>query len=189
MTEFICERIPSEYRVPWADLSSFRDEATGWYLLMEVSDEHVTLEEVYDHFRRKEMSALEFRRWFDSEMARWKIFELEETVRRLQISRAKPSLTLEDYGDLPREVGTAETARILGVTKDTVLKYKDAGLLEYRNLAPPSSSRPLFAFSLVSVLKLRTTYETEEPPPFRRREPTRRAAKGKKNRKHIIVDR
>jgi hypothetical protein len=156
---------------------------------MEKSDEHVSLEEVYDHFRRREMSGLEWRRWFEGEMARWKIIELEEVVRKLRSSRPKPSPTPEDYGDLPREVSTADAARILGVTKDTVLKYKDAGLLEYRNLAPPFSSRPVFAFSLASVLKLRTTYETDEPPPFRRREPTRRAVKGERKHIHINVDR
>jgi hypothetical protein len=198
MTDFICERIPSECRViltagedgeTWADLWPYWDDATGWHLLMEKSDEHVTLEEVYDHFRRKEMTHAEFWRVFEWSLARSKVVELEEVVRRLRATKPKACHTQEDYGDLPREVSTADAARILGVTKDTVLKYKDAGMLEYRNMAPPSSSRPVFAFSLASVLKLRTTYGTDEPPPFRRREPTRRAVKGQRKRKHIIVER
>jgi hypothetical protein len=49
--------------------------------------------------------------------------------------------------ELPTEVSTAEAARILGVSKNTVLKLKAAGLLEYRNMAPPDSSRPVYAYS------------------------------------------
>lgn len=41
------------------------------------------------------------------------------------------------------------------------MKFKDAGLLEYRNLAPPTSSRPLFRFRLESVVNLRTGYQAD----------------------------
>jgi hypothetical protein len=117
------------------------------------------------------------------------VVELEEVVRKLRASKPKTWHAPEDYGELPREVSSAEAARILGVSKDTVLTYKDAGLLEYRDLAPSSSSRSVYAFSLPSVLKLRTTYEADEPLPFRRREPTRRAVKGERKHIHINVDR
>ncbi len=99
MTDFICERIPSEYRVilaegedgsSWADLSAFWDEATGWHLLMEKSDEHVTLEEVYDHFRRQEMSGLECRREREYKEYRSKAFRLELEVASLQQRACDP---------------------------------------------------------------------------------------------------
>jgi len=90
--------------------------------------------------------------------------------------------------NLPKEVGTAEAAQILGVTKDTVLKFRTAGLLKYRNAAPPGSSRPVYRFLLESVLELRTCYETEEPTAQLTREPHRRQEKGKRKYKYIDFD-
>lgn len=62
--------------------------------------------------------------------------------------------------DLPEEVSLAESAAILGVDKHTVKKYIDEGLLEWRNVAPPSSARPTYRVTLRSVVRLRTTYRT-----------------------------
>jgi hypothetical protein len=100
----------------------------------------------------------------------------------------------QDYGatvdenGLPREVSTAEAARILGVSKDTVLKLKSAGLLEYRHTGSPNSCRPVFAFSLRSILELRTNYERDAPFPCRLNEPTRRAVSRKRKYKHLDLD-
>ena len=91
----------------------------------------------------------------------------------------------EEFGEPPQEVGTARAAEILGVSKDTVLKLKAAGLLEYRNTAPPGSSRPVYAFTLRSVMELRTSYERDEPPPRRCTEPLRRRMKGRRKYKHL----
>jgi len=90
--------------------------------------------------------------------------------------------------DLPREVSTEEAATILGLSKDTVLKLRAAGLLEFRNAAPPGSSRPVYRFLLESVVRLRTSYETDEPTPGIPRQPTRRAVKGKRKYKYIDYD-
>jgi hypothetical protein len=95
---------------------------------------------------------------------------------------------MEKDAGLPREVSTAEAARILGVSKDTVLKLKQAGLLEYRNTAPPDSFRPVYAFSLHSVMELRTTYERDVPTPRRPAEPPRRQARGVRKYKHLNLD-
>lgn len=107
-------------------------------------------------------------------------------------SNPRPALQKEvpDKGkdvdhELPEEVTTAQAGSILGVTKDTVLKFKDDGLLQYRNAAPPSSSRPIFLFSLQSVLILRTTYRAESPTPFHKAEGPRRAVKGQRKYKHL----
>lgn len=199
MTDFICKRLTEtptklvlaagEEGETWAELWGEWDDATGWNLSMEKSDESVDLEEVYDHFRRKEMTYREWWREFDRQMDRLNVIELEAQLWRQRSTRTTEPQATDEYGDLPREVATAEAARILSVSKDTVLKLKDAGLLEYRNMAPPFSSRPVFAFSLASVLKLRTTYETDEPPPLRQPEPTRRAVKGEKKYKHLKVQR
>jgi hypothetical protein len=97
--------------------------------------------------------------------------------------------THEEFGEPPQEVGTAEAADILGVSKDTVLKLKAAGLLEYRNMAPPGSSRPIYAFTLRSVMALRTGYERETPTPSMPSEPQRRrAAPQSKKYKHVKLE-
>lgn len=91
---------------------------------------------------------------------------------------------------LPAEVSTAEAARILGVSKDTVLKLKEAGLLEYRNLAPPTSIRAVFRFLLSSVLELRNDYRTDFPTPPSPSQPQRRRVRQKQEPKykHLRVD-
>jgi hypothetical protein len=96
--------------------------------------------------------------------------------------------TSEAFVEPPQEVGTAKAAEILGVSKDTVLKLKGAGLLEYRNTAPPGSSRPVYAFTLRSVMELRTSYERDEPLPPRPPEPPNRRAKGQRRYKHLNLD-
>jgi hypothetical protein len=88
--------------------------------------------------------------------------------------------------DLPQEVSTEEARRILGVTKDTVLKYREGGRLPFRDIAPPGSSRAIYRFPLVSVLKLRTSYTFAEPETAASpKEPLRRRAKGERKYKHL----
>lgn len=81
--------------------------------------------------------------------------------------------------DLPEEVSTDRAAKILGCCKHTVLQYQADGLLEWRNAAPPSSARPVFRFTLRSVLKLRLDYQkgsARSPLPVTpKRSPTRPA--------------
>jgi hypothetical protein len=91
----------------------------------------------------------------------------------------------DEHEQPPEEVGTAKAAEILGVSKDTVLKLKEAGLLEYRNTAPPGSNRPVYAFTLRSVMELRTSYERDEPEVRRPVEPLRRRVKGRRRYKHL----
>lgn len=79
-------------------------------------------------------------------------------------SPRRPARDRLDALDLPEEVSTQDAARILGTSKHTVLHLKDDGLLEWRNAAPPSSSRPVFRFTLRSVLALRTRYHQGERP-------------------------
>ena len=91
--------------------------------------------------------------------------------------------------DLPKEVSTEEAATILGLSKDTVLKLRAAGLLEFRNAAPPGSSRPVYRFLLESVVRLRTSYETDEPTPKMPREPRRgRVTPQSKKYKHVKLE-
>jgi hypothetical protein len=68
---------------------------------------------------------------------------------------------------LPEEVSTQQASEILGCCKHTVLQFLDDGLLEWRNAAPPSSNRPVFRFTLRSVLQLRLAYKTGSPRPPR----------------------
>jgi len=67
MEKFICERIPDDGtwvdlgNGAWADLTPFWDERFGWSLLLETNEpEWVDLWEVYQHFRRKEMTSREW---------------------------------------------------------------------------------------------------------------------------------
>jgi hypothetical protein len=88
----------------------------------------------------------------------------------------------------PPEVGTLAAAKVLGVSKDTVLKLREAGALPYRNAAPPGSSRPVFRFPLDAVLKLRGGYQTEVPAPRGPKGPPRRRAAGERQYKHLDLD-
>lgn len=63
--------------------------------------------------------------------------------------------------NLPEEVSTKEAARILDCSKNTVLEFLRAGALEWRNAASPTSSRPVYRFTLRSVVALRTRYQQE----------------------------
>jgi hypothetical protein len=67
--------------------------------------------------------------------------------------------------DLPDEVTTTEAAEILGCCKHTILQYLVEGLLEWRNAAPPSSTRPVYRLTLRSVLELRLGYRRGNPYP------------------------
>jgi hypothetical protein len=69
--------------------------------------------------------------------------------------------------DLPKEVSTLEAAAILACCKHTVLQYRLEGLLEWRDAAPPSSNRPVYRFTLRSVLELRLGYRRGEVRPPR----------------------
>jgi hypothetical protein len=89
---------------------------------------------------------------------------------------------------LPAEVGTARAAEILGVSKDTVLEYKRKGLLPFRDLAPPGSTKPIYMYPLDAVVRLRTTYQTEEQADNVPRDPPRRRVKGRREFKHLILD-
>jgi hypothetical protein len=71
--------------------------------------------------------------------------------------------------NLPAELSLAEAADVLGVDKKTVLRYMRDGLLEWRDIAPPSSSRPTYRVKLESALKLRTGYISEPVQPAERK--------------------
>jgi hypothetical protein len=71
---------------------------------------------------------------------------------------------LEKLG-LPREVTAAEAAQILDCDRKTVVRYIRDGVLEWRDVAPPSSCHPEYRIKLDSVVALRTSYRVT---PFNR---------------------
>ncbi len=89
------------------------------------------------------------------------------------LSPSRVSAVVEDDGtdvaplDLPKEITTAEAAKILGCDTKTVLKYLRNGRLEWRDAAAPTSSRPYCKIKLDSVLQLRTSYHYSNPQPAR----------------------
>src|SRR5262249_45353143 len=70
----------------------------------------------------------------------------------------------QSLASLLPEVGTEKAGRILGVSKDTVLQLRAAGVLPYRNIAPPGSTRPVYRFPLADVLRVRQDYQIAAPP-------------------------
>jgi hypothetical protein len=56
------------------------------------------------------------------------------------------------------------------------------------NLAPPGSANPVYMLPLEAVVKMRTTYQTEQPASVTQVEPTRRHVKGQRRYKHIVLD-
>jgi hypothetical protein len=79
--------------------------------------------------------------------------------------------------NLPEEVTAQQAAAILGCCKHTVLQYLQEGLLEWRNIAPPSSNRPVFRLTVRSVLELRLGYQRGSPrQPRKERAITRQRA-------------
>lgn len=75
--------------------------------------------------------------------------------------------------ELPEEVTAQQAAAILGCCKHTVLQHLEQGVLEWRNLAPPSSQRPVFRITLRSVLELRLGYQRGSPRPPQSAKPAR----------------
>jgi hypothetical protein len=204
MKKFVCERIPPDRtRIvmadgpdgpAWLDLTPLWGDDGDCDLVVESNEPNAFgLRDVYEHFRRKEMTGWEWERELAAEIDRWKVHDLE---RENDVLREKPDRRPGAEGErvseyeLPKEVSTAEAAHILGVSKDTVLKLKEAGLLEYRNLAPPTSIRGVFRFLLASVLELRNSYQTDFPTPMSLPQPQRRRVRQKEQPKfkHLRLD-
>jgi excisionase family DNA binding protein len=202
MEAYVCERIPGDGTTVqlegrgWVGLIPIWDDASGWSLLLdEDKPGWVDLLELHRHFRRMEMTTEEWWDELEGELARSRVLGLEREVEVLrheldQVGADGPhdyAATVDENG-LPKEISTAEAAKILGVSKDTVLKLKDAGLLEYRKTGSPDSFRPVFAFTLRSVIELRTSYERDFPVPRQRPDPPRRRVKGERKYKHLNLD-
>lgn len=64
--------------------------------------------------------------------------------------------------DPVEEVGTNEAARILGCSKDMVLRYRKERRLPFRDIAV-GGNRPVFRFPRSAVIELRTNYEVASP--------------------------
>lgn len=187
----------------WVDLTLFLSDDGDHELVIESNEpDAFGVREVYEHFRRKAMTDWEWEREIMGEMNRWKVHNLEREMAvlrevGLRDEAGQPAsgeqgaidcaTTVDDSG-FPREVSTAEAAKILGISKDTVLKLKSAGLLEYRNTGSPDSCRPVFAFTLRSVIELRTSYDRDSPVPRQRPDPPRRRVKGERKYKHLNLD-
>jgi hypothetical protein len=61
-------------------------------------------------------------------------------------------------------------------------------LLPFRDLAPPGSSKPIYMYPLEAVVRLRTTYQTQEQVAPVPSDAPRRRAKGRREFKHVILD-
>ena len=116
----------------------------------------------------------------------------QTTAKSIKEGSQKPDRAANSLSDnslyLPEEVSLKQAAEILGVSKDTVLKLKNEGVLQVRNAAPPTSSRPVYRFKLESVTAYRTAYVQEVPSSRRRTEPKRHTSKTCKQFRHFHHD-
>jgi hypothetical protein len=160
--------------------------------------EWVTLREVYEHFRWNTMPSWEQRNVIRQRVAGASLLAQRIKAQGGSEPKSRPDTQKANHSrerlarilaDLPEEVSTEEAAQILGQSKDTVLRFRASGLLEFRNAAPPGSTRPVYRFTLASVLNLRKSYDTEEPTPRMPKEPYRRRVRPAiKKYKHVKLE-
>lgn len=87
---------------------------------------------------------------------------------------------------VPPEVSLTEAARLLNVDRKTVTKYLRAGMLLWRDIAPPGSVRPTYRIKLASVIAIRNDYRSECPERLEPRRLNPREAGGYKL-KHVTL--
>lgn len=61
---------------------------------------------------------------------------------------------------IPEEITIGEAIRILGVSRQTVIKYMESGAIRVRNVAPPQSLRKCWRLLKEDVISIRTNYGT-----------------------------
>jgi len=61
--------------------------------------------------------------------------------------------------EVKEEIGLKEACKLLNVGKFTVMKYVNQGLIQYRNVSSPDSSRNKYKFLLADVLAIRNNYQ------------------------------
>src|SRR2546425_1139473 len=92
MEQFICERIPVDDTTSidlalgfWADLLSTWDDDFGWHFHIETNEpEWVDIWEIYEHFRRPEMTWAEWKREIQADLNRSKVQMLEKELELLR---------------------------------------------------------------------------------------------------------
>jgi hypothetical protein len=69
------------------------------------------------------------------------------------------------------ELTVTEAAKLLGVSRRTVLRLIKANEIRFRSAAGPSSSRPRYRVPMIDVINLRNSYQkwTDNPNSVRRR--------------------
>ncbi|MSQ95630.1 MAG: hypothetical protein EXR98_13865 [Gemmataceae bacterium] len=116
MEQFICDRLRTDrtrivladgrrpYGPAWVDLTLFLCDDGDHELVIESNEpDAFGVREVYEHFRRKEMTGWEWERELAAEINRWKIHDLEREVGEMQgepkRSRSEKFLTAQDIVD------------------------------------------------------------------------------------------
>jgi plasmid maintenance system antidote protein VapI len=72
--------------------------------------------------------------------------------------------------NLPEEISVNDAARILTVSRRTVVRYIEDGLLIARNVAPLRSKQMSYRLPLKAVLEMRTSYELHQTSNAERKE-------------------
>jgi hypothetical protein len=66
--------------------------------------------------------------------------------------------------DLPEEIGVNEAAMILNVSRRTVIRYIEDGVLIARDAAPLRSKHKSYRLPLKAVIEMRTDYTIQQRP-------------------------
>ncbi len=170
MVRFICERIPADGTTvilvddggepAWADLYPSWDDEGGWDLRIETNEpEWVGLKEVYDLFRRQEVTWEEWEREIQGEMNRWMVHDLEREVAvlgdggeaemlvRLERIEGKLDGVAEKSNPVPDYSSIKQAARITGLSDSHIRRAVVAGELPASNIGS-SASHPIYRIAL-----------------------------------------
>ena len=170
MAEFVCERIPPDgTRIvladgpdgpAWADLMPiWDDDDCDCDLIVETNEpEWVDLQEIYDHFRRREMTSWEREREMAAQINRWKLHDLEkenammrygveaEMLVRLARIEGKLDGVAEKSNPAPDYSSIKQAAKITGLSDSHIRREVVAGRLPASNIG--SASHPIYRIAL-----------------------------------------
>ncbi len=171
MERFICERIRPD--VPtriimadgpdgpaWVDLTPFWDENGDCDLIIETNEpDAFGRRDVYEHFRRMDMTAWEWEREMAGEINRWKVPDLErentvlrhgaeaEMLVRLERIEGKLDEVAETSKPALDYSSIKQAARITGLSDSHIRRAVVAGELSASNIGS-SASHPIYRIAL-----------------------------------------
>ena len=170
MERFICDRIRTdrtrivladgEDGPAWVDLTLFLCDDGDHELVIESNEpDAFGVREVYEHFRRQEMTGWEWELELAAEINRWKVHDLEremavlregveaELLVRLERIEGKLDGVAEKSNPAPDYSSIKQAARITGLSDSHIRRAVVAGELPASNIGS-SASHPIYRIAL-----------------------------------------